>query len=118
MFEAVVNPRWAPIVAYVLFWWAAHLVTQLLTSSAIHDGAQGIFILFATFGISAAMGSVGATDAKIAFGSDATPNAVFCLQVSNLAGNLLMYDSMMHIPAYCSHSVKALEVVITTVLAW
>ena len=120
MFEAVVNPRWAPIVAYVLFWWAAHFVTQLLTSRAIHDGAQGIFILFATFGISAAMGSVGAdaTDAKIAFGSDAAPNVAFCLQVSNLAGNLLMYNSMMHIPAHCSHSVKALEVVITTILAW
>jgi drug/metabolite transporter (DMT)-like permease len=69
--------------------------------------------------VSAVLGSVGAdaTDAKTAFGSDATPNVAFCLHVSNLAGNLLMYNSMMRIPAYCSHSVKALEVVITTILA-
>jgi hypothetical protein len=104
-----------PLAAYVLIWWAAHFVTQLLASRAIHDGAPGILILFAAFAISGGLGSGGGAAENAAFGS-ITPSVGFCLQVANSAGNLFLYNSMMHIPAYCSQSIKAMEVVFTMIL--
>ena len=103
-----------PFAAYILIWWAAHLAAQLLTSHTISDGVHGLFLLVSTFMISSLLGSFEGTMEKAKLGAIA-PNLRLCLNVSNIAGNLFLYNSMMHIPAYCSQSIKALEVVFTII---
>ena len=71
--------------AYVIIWWMAHFVTQILTSRTIHDGVHGIFILFATFAISGGMASGGGAAEKRAFDAIAPTHVGFCLQAANVA---------------------------------
>lgn len=108
------NSYHLPLIFYILIWWSTHLAAQFLTSRIINDGVHGIFLLYSTFLISSQLAS---SDGIVGIDELDTiaPNLKLCLVTANAAGNLFLYNSMMHIPAYCSQFIKGLEVVFTVI---